>query len=165
MIRNPLIDKQQIEGLSEDILSIQQQLTELSNYRDFCYTRAQSAMTGVTGGTKIPLRIMQQKSNNFTISDGSIVVPHNGFVAVSGGIMYSDGCENCYVGVSVKQNESTVTDSYFRYTIGYGAITCRTNIIPVNQGDLFSLFAVGEYESGGAGISEQVRTGITLFYV
>ena len=66
MISNPLINKQQIDDLSEDILGIQQQLTELSNYRDFCYTRAQSAMTGITGGTQIPLRIMQQKSNNFT---------------------------------------------------------------------------------------------------
>lgn len=165
MIQNPLIDKQNIDDLSNNVLLIQQQLTKLSNYRNFCYTRAQSAMTGITGGIQIPLRIVQQKSNNFTISDGSIVVPHDGFVAISGGIMYSDRCKDCYCGVSIHQNNSTVSDLYFWYTANYRAITCRTNIVPVNQGDLFSLIAVGEYESGEAGITEQIRTGITLFYV
>lgn len=56
-------------------------------------------MTGITGSTQIPLRIMQQKSNNFTISNGSIVVPYDYFVAVSDVIMYSDGCMDCYCGV------------------------------------------------------------------
>lgn len=42
---------------------------------------------------------MQQKSNNFTISNGSIVVPYDGFVTVSDGVMYSDRCMDCYCGV------------------------------------------------------------------
>ena len=139
----------------------QAQVDAINARRCACNTRLSSDITAQTDDV-IPLTITAQVGAKFSISNGALVCPLDGYVHISAGMMVSDDAAGKYIGVSIKKNDITIIDAYSGYTLNYGCLNTRNIVEQVSAGDKLTLHYRG---SDAALLSSSNRTGIALHYI
>ncbi len=115
-----------------------------------------------TENKQVPLTRMRDVNGEWTINDGSLICPNDGFIMVQCGAMFSP--KTGYNGVTLKRNSSYCVDSFSGATsTRYGDIQTGVYSTIVNKGDKLTLFA--KSDTNGDGVAASERTHITAWYI
>lgn len=173
MISNPLIDTLKFVKTVNNTLPDSNGNINIDPLRVcWCSIDASQNYQITANGQYIPVTIRGQVGGDFQLQDSYFCrVPVDGNILICGSIMYADGVENLYCGVSINVTHSgsmrSLVDSYREYyTLGYGVTTTPMKMASVSAGDLISITArIDTFRDDTTISSNSNRTGFVIQYV
>ena len=173
MIQNPLIDTSKFVKSINNTLPDSNGNININPLRVcWCSIDVSQNYQIIANGQYIPITIRGQIGGDFQLQDSYYCrVPVDGDILICGSIMYADGVEDRYCGVSVNVTRSgsmsSLIDSYRQYyTMWYGVTTTPMRLASVGAGDLISITARVDSVINETMVSSNTgRTGFVIQYV
>lgn len=173
VIQNPLIDTSKFVKSINNTLPDSNGNININPLRVcWCSIDVSQNYQITANGQYIPITIRGQIGGDFQLQDSYYCrVPVDGNILICGSIMYADGVEDAYCGVSVNVTRSgsmsSLIDSYRQYyTMGYGVTTTPMRLASVGAGDLISITARVDSVVDETMVSSNTnRTGFVIQYV
>ena len=155
-----------IDGdLTVDNLTVNGYINSNQGISSFCgmtaYMSSNLGSINTTGDAQIQLDTVMDSYGNISLSSYAINISVTGHYYVEGQIMFNDGIANKYMGITIKQNGSVISDAYAGSPVNYGCVSTAGSVRKFNAGDKITLFA--RTPSSGITINGNTRTKLTVF--